>query len=122
MFKMNNFKNLVVWQKSIELAVIVYDITSSFPTQEKYGLVSQMNRSAVSVASNIAEGAGRNNTGEFYQFLGIANGSISELETQAIIAQHLKFISDAGFNNLSEQIDIIQKLIYRLKESLKSKN
>ncbi len=119
---MNNFKNLVVWQKSIELAIIVYNITRSFPAQEKYGLVSQMNRSAVSVASNIAEGAGRNNTGEFYQFLGIANGSISELETQTIIAQRLKFISDIDFVNLSEQIDIIQKLIYRLKESLKNKN
>ncbi len=116
---MNNFKNLVVWQKSIKLAIIVYNITRSFPAQEKYGLISQMNRSAVSVASNIAEGAGRNNTGEFYQFLGIANGSISELETHIIIGHRLKFIAEADFVRLSSEIDTIQKLIYRLKESLK---
>lgn len=79
---MNKYKDLIVWQHAINLAASVYQITESFPSKETYGLVSQINRSAVSVASNIAEGAGRNSFKEFDQFLGIALGSLYELETQ----------------------------------------
>lgn len=74
---MNNYKELIVWPKSMLLAEIMYKLTSSFPDEEKYGLVSQVRRSAVSIASNIAEGAGRNSKKEFRNFLGIANGSLN---------------------------------------------
>lgn len=82
-----NFKELIVWQKSIELSKLIYKITSEFPKNEMYGLASQMQRCSVSIASNIAEGHGRNNKREYFQFLGIAYGSCSELETQIIIAK-----------------------------------
>ncbi len=83
---MHNYKQLIVWQNAVELSVFIYQLTKAFPAEEKFGLVSQIRRAAVSVASNIAEGAGRNSDGEFIQFLGIAAGSLNELETQIIIA------------------------------------
>ncbi|MCA5005056.1 four helix bundle protein [Sphingobacterium bovistauri] len=79
---MHKFRDLVVWQKAMDLANSVYMSTENLPVAEKFGLLSQIRRSAVSICSNIAEGAGRNTKGEFIQFLGIANGSAYELETQ----------------------------------------
>jgi four helix bundle protein len=90
---MHRFKELKVWQKSIDFAVDIYKMTTQFPSEEKFGITSQMRRSGVSVPSNIAEGAGRNTNGEFIHFLGVAEGSINELETQAIISQRLNFLS-----------------------------
>jgi four helix bundle protein len=81
-----SFRDLIVWQRSIQLATAVYRLTGGFPREELYGLASQLRRSAVSVPSNIAEGQGRLSTGEFRQFLGIARGSNSELQTQLEIA------------------------------------
>lgn len=80
---MNNFRNLDVWDKAVELATVVYQNTENFPKAELYGLTSQMRRSAVSISSNIAEGAGRGSKNEFKQFLNISTGSCYELETQA---------------------------------------
>ncbi len=91
---MNQYKNLKVWQRAIELVVIIYKQTDKFPDKEKYGLVTQMNRCAVSIASNIAEGAGRNSNKEFHNFLGITLGSSCELETQLTIANKLDYISE----------------------------
>ncbi len=85
-----SFRELVVWQRSIELATAVYRLTRGFPKEEIYGLASQIRRSAVSVPSNIAEGQGRLSTGEFRQFLGFARGSNFELQTQLEIARALK--------------------------------
>jgi four helix bundle protein len=85
-----SFRELVVWQRSIELATAVYRLTRGFPKEETYGLASQIRRSAVSVPSNIAEGQGRLSTGEFRQFLGFARGSNFELQTQLEIARALK--------------------------------
>ena len=87
--KVQNYKELIVWQKSIELVFEVYKITKRFPTEEKYGLSSQMQRASVGISSNIAEGACRNHTAEFKQFCGISYGSSAELETQIIIAKRL---------------------------------
>ena len=84
-----NFKELQVWIKAIELAKTIYAITSDFPKSEIYGLSSQMQRSAVAIASNIAEGHARNHTKEYIQFLGIAYGSSAELETQIIISKSI---------------------------------
>jgi len=91
---MHNYKELKVWQLSMDVAHAIYQMTSTFPSEEKFGLVSQLRRASVSVASNIAEGAGRNSNKEFSQFLSIANGSVCELETQMILAQKLKMMEN----------------------------
>lgn len=88
---MQTYKDLLVWQKSIDLVIEIYTVTSSFPSEEKFGLVSQMRRAAVSIPSNIAEGYARKNRKENAQFVNIAFGSGTELETQIIIAQRLAF-------------------------------
>ena len=89
---MSNFKELMVWQKAIDLVTEIYKITRAFPKEEVFGLVSQMQRAAVSIPSNIAEGHERNSEKEFAQFLCIARGSLAELETQIIIAEKLSYI------------------------------
>lgn len=116
---MHNIKELKIWQKAIDLAVKVYEISSKFPADERFGLVSQTRRCAVSVSSNISEGAGRNTKGEFRQFLGIANGSSYELQTQMIIAEKLGFINEIDCEKLLESIDELQKMNYKLQAALK---
>lgn len=116
---MNNFKNLRVWQDSIELAVKIYQVSDKFPKSEQFNLTSQMRRAGVSVPSNIAESARRNTKKDFDHFLCISNGSTNEIETQMIIAQRLGFITIDDLNDLSSNIDAIQKKIFRLKETLK---
>lgn len=92
---MNSYKELVVWQKSIDLIIKVYLHTASFPQKEKFNLISQSRRSATSIATNIAEGYSRKTTGEFLHFTKIAFGSAAELETLLYIALKLKFITKA---------------------------
>tara|TARA_R110001592_G_scaffold69779_2_gene214135 strand:+ start:910 stop:1263 length:354 start_codon:yes stop_codon:yes gene_type:complete len=115
---MNNYKELRVWQNAVDFAVDVYKSTEELPTDERFGLTSQIRRSVVSISSNIAEGAGRNTSGEFNQFLGIAYGSSCELETQLIIANRLKFLNNNSFGKLELEVDKIQKMIYSLKKSI----
>ena len=91
--KVHNFKELQVWQKSMELAEFVHQLTSSFPKEEKYGLTSQIQRCAVSVPSNISEGSGRVSIKEFQHFISIAMGSLFELETQVLLASRFNYIS-----------------------------
>jgi four helix bundle protein len=117
---MHEYKKLIVWQESVKLVKEVYLTTKKFPSEEKFGLVSQINRSAVSVSSNIAEGAGRNTKGEFKNFLGNASGSSYELETQLILANSLNYISNDAFQKLIIKIDIIQEMIYNLIKSLRN--
>lgn len=88
---MNNLKELKIWNKAVDLTVEVYKATANFPTDERFGLTNQSRRAAVSISSNIAEGAGRNSSKEFNNFLGIANGSSYELQSQLIIAHKLEF-------------------------------
>lgn len=114
---MHNFKDLKIWNKSIDLATEVYKATAFFPTEEKYGLTSQIRRCAVSIPSNIAEGAGRNSNGEFRQFLGIANGSAFELETQLILSSRLALSDDYVVEPLLKEIGEIQRMNYKLQES-----
>jgi len=116
---MHNFKELKIWSKAIDLASEVYKATSILPTEEKYGLTSQIRRCAVSIPSNIAEGAGRNTNGEFRQFLGIANGSCYELQTQLILSGKLRLIDEKIIERLLNEIDEIQKMNYKLQESKK---
>ena len=116
---MNNFKELKIWNKAMDLVTEVYKATLNFPSDEKYGLTSQMRRCAVSIPSNIAEGAGRNTNGEFRQFLGIANGSCYELQTQLMLSNNLKLIDDETTTKLLNEITEIQKMNYKLQESKK---
>lgn len=115
---MNNYKELKIWQKSVDLAVRIYEITKEFPKEEQYGLTSQIRRCAISIASNIAEGAGRNSKKEFKNFLGISNGSSCELETQMIIAQKAKIIDLPLLKSIQAQIEEVQKMNRSLKRSL----
>lgn len=111
---MHNFKDLKVWQKAIDLAVDIYETMSSYPNEEKYGLVSQMKRCSVSIPSNIAEGSGRGSNKEFNHFLNISQGSAFELETQLIISQRLKLINDDLANNLISKTTEVQKMVFAL--------
>lgn len=86
-----SYRDLKIWQRAVELSVAVYKLTGQFPTDERFGLTSQLRRAAVSVASNIAEGYGRASKGEFRQFVGMARGSVLELQTQLVIAKKLGF-------------------------------
>ena len=87
----DSYRDLVVWQRSIQMTVAIYQLTAAFPKEETYGLSSQLRRAGVSVASNIAEGYARSSTGEYKQFLGMARGSNSEVQTQLVIARELGF-------------------------------
>ncbi|MDZ7660671.1 four helix bundle protein [Fodinibius sp.] len=115
---MNNFRNLDVWDKAVELATIIYDKTENFPKTEQYGLTSQIRRSAVSISSNIAEGAGRESKKEFKQFLNISTGSCYELETQLKISKNLEFLDEGKYSEIRKRLIEIQKMIYALRQSL----
>lgn len=116
---MHHLKEINVWRKAVELATYVYKVTVSFPVDERFGLTNQIKRSVVSIASNIAEGAGRNSDKEFIQFLGIANGSSYELQTQIIIARNLGLLDDASKEYIEKQLDEIQKMIFGFQKKLK---
>lgn len=115
---MHNFQKLKIWQEALEISVSVFEITKGFPKEEMYGLISQMRRCAVSIASNIAEGAGRNSKGEFNYFLGMAVGSSYELETQLIISERLQYCSSETCEKLRERLHQNQKMTYHLKSTL----
>jgi four helix bundle protein len=117
-----SYRDLLVWQKSIALCVQIYKVCESFPKSELYGLTSQMQRAAVSIPSNIAEGQGRQHIGEFIQFLSVANGSLAELDTQRIIAECLHFISPDDSTRLEAGITEVRKMLYALTGKLKSNN
>lgn len=116
----HDYKKLLVWQAAIDLAVDIYSLCSNFPKQEVYGLISQMQRSSVSISSNIAEGAGRNSNKSFSQFLSIAYGSACELETQVIIASKLNYISSEKAEEILNNIQSILKMIYNLINKMKT--
>ena len=116
--EIRNHKDLEVWKKSMDLVSNIYKITESFPNKELYGLTNQIRRAAVSIPSNIAEGAARNSKKEFIQFLYIALGSLSELETQIIIANRLEYLNnlDTLLEDLKFSQKLINGLIYYLKK------
>jgi four helix bundle protein len=109
----------MAWHKAVALVTHVYQATQTFPTEERYGLMSQMRRAAVSVPSNIAEGHGRQSPGEFRQFLGQARGSLCELETQIEIAANLAFFSPAKRQELQEDAGEVGRIINGLLASLR---
>ncbi|HCK22838.1 MAG TPA: hypothetical protein DHW15_11975 [Bacteroidetes bacterium] len=109
---MQNFKELHIWQESMELVKEIYIITSAYPEAEKFGLVQQMRRAAVSIPSNIAEGAGRNSLLEFKRFLTISISSSNELETQLGISEMMDFIEEDVSKELQHKINILRKRVY----------
>jgi four helix bundle protein len=118
---MHKIEELKIWKKSIELTTLVYKVVVMLPSDEKYGLTSQIKRSSVSIASNIAEGAGRNSNKEFKHFLSIANGSSYELQTQLILTKELNLISKENLNPVLNLIIEIQKMNYSFQKSLDTK-
>src|SRR6266581_4783966 len=116
--KTRSYKDLVVWQKGIALAKIVYQLTKSFPSEEKFGLVAQLRRAAVSIPSNIAEGQARHTTGEFIQFISHAEGSVAELNTQLIIATELGFCSDKPVATASDLMEDLRRMLNGLRRKL----
>ena len=112
-------RKLDVWKKSMTFVKDIYQATESFPKSEIYGLISQMRRAAVSIPSNLAEGAARKGKKEFKQYLNIAQGSISELDTQIELASMLKYIDENLYNNLMDGLNTISKMLFGLSRSLK---
>ena len=109
-----SFKDLIVWQRSIQLTVLVYKLTAKFPDAERFGLTNQLRRASVSIASNIAEGYGKSSKGEYLLFLGHARGSCAEVETQLIIARELKLGTSASL------CDEVGKMLIALMKSPRS--
>ena len=116
---MKTHKDLEVWKNSIKLITNIYSTTRNFPKEELYGLTNQMRRCAVSIASNIAEGAARNSTKEFIHFLHIARGSLAELETQLIVSYNLSFLPEETFKDFENEMKIIGGQLSGLLRSLK---
>jgi four helix bundle protein len=116
-----DFHDLKVWQKAIDPTTCVYKLTRSFPREEPYGLVSQMRRSSVSVASNIAEGRGRLNRAEFRQFLGVSQGSLFELKTQLQVARNLRMAKDEQFTEVEHLSDEVSKMLRAFIQALNTR-
>ena len=117
----SSYEDLVVWQLAMDLVKLIYRGTRSFPKSELYGLTSQMQRAAVSVPSNIAEGQGRRSRPEFYQFLSKARGSLMELETQTRIAQHLQYIDERNTETILVLSARVGRMLNGLMSSLKAR-
>ncbi len=113
-----NYRDLQVWRRALEWAEAIYQATAGWPREERFGLTSQIRRAAVSVASNIAEGAARRSTGEFIQFVGMARGSLAEAETQLLLAEKLRYLSEIEARRLLITAGEISRMLVSLSGSL----
>ena len=113
-----NYRDLQVWRQALDWAEAIYEATAHWPRDERFGLISQIRRATVSVASNIAEGAARRSTGEFIQFVGMARGSLAEAETQLLLAQRLGYLPGADANALLVTSGEISRMLVALSGSL----
>ena len=120
MIRSRSYRDLIVWKKSVDLVGMIYVATRAFPKEEIYGLTSQIRRAGVSIPANISEGQGRNSQGEFRQFLGIAQGSLAELETLLIISGNLQYLTPSGTDELLKKCAEIGRLLAGLKNSIGS--
>lgn len=116
-FKRHNFKRLKIWQMAMEISNVIFDLATDFPMEERFGLISQMNRCAVSIPSNIAEGSSRSNK-SFSHFLDISLGSSFELQTQLIIANSRKFITDESLTTIEYKLEEFQKATMTFQNTL----
>lgn len=119
--KTRSYKDLIVWQKSIELVMLIYKLTKNFPAEEKYGLISQLRRAAVAIASNIAEGYTRQHGPEFIQFLYVAFASAAEVETQLIISEKLGYGKKNSYIEIYSLHEEVSKMLNSMTRNLKSK-
>ena len=119
--RIKSYKELIVWQKAISLVSDVYAISKTFPNEEKFGLVNQLNRAVVSIPSNIAEGWGRESSKNYLQFLRISRGSLMEVETLIIISKNLNYINEDSFKKLSEQLEEVSKILQGLIKGVQQK-
>lgn len=117
---MSNFRNLLIWQKSMVLVTKIYTVTNNFPKEEVFGLTSQIKRSAISIPSNIAEGLGRESNKEFLRFLNISIGSLFELQTQLEIAKNIIYLDEETFNNLYENTRELERMIVSFTNKIKN--
>ncbi len=115
----SSYKDLIAWQKGMELVAAIYDATQSFPAHEHFGLISQLRRAAVSIPSNIAEGKAHYSNPDFIRFLRHARGSLAEIETQVLIAQQRQYLSTATATKLTQQLDELGRILSGLINSLK---
>ena len=115
---MHNYKKLNVWISSISLVKNIYNLTRKFPKEEMFVLTQQLRRAAISIPSNIAEGAGRNSNAQFKNFLQISIGSCFEVETQLIISKELNYISEEELETISKELDSIMKMNHNLQKTL----
>lgn len=120
MSSIKSYKELIVWQKSMKLVTLIYDLTKTLPEDERFGLTSQMRRCSVSISSNIAEGWGRMSRKNYIQFLRISRGSLFELETQVLITKELNYINDSVI--IESLIIEISKMLNSLIKKLEEKN
>ena len=118
---MHNFEKLKIWQKAMDIAVEVYEVSLFLPDDEKFNLIHQIKKCAVSIPSNIAEGSGRNHNKEFIQFLGIANGSTFELITQLMLAKRLKLINEETVQPIISQLVEVSNMNFSIQKTLKTK-
>jgi len=116
--KVKHYKDLQVWRRGMSLAKELYRFTASFPAEERYGLVSQIRRAAVSVPSNIAEGQARHGTREFLQFLSHASGSLAELETQVLLSIDLGYSAEANASAILKEIAELQRMLAAIRRKL----
>ena len=116
-----SYKDLIVWQKAVLLVTDIYSTTKQFPADERYGIVSQLNRAAVSVPANIAEGWGRKSSKNYLQFLRTSRGSLMEIETLLVISKNLNFLSSANYVQLSEKVEEVGKILHGLIKSINEK-
>lgn len=115
---MHNFRNLEIWRKAMRLNVEIYAITKDFPVKEQFGLTSQIQRSAVSIAANIAEGSAKSSNKDFIRFLEISLGSLFELETEILIANQVGYVNQLQIGNLCAMMDELGKMIFSFKTLL----
>jgi len=115
-------KDLLVWKKGITLVKTIYQITAGFPRREDFCITNQLRRAAISIPSNLAEGAARNSTKEFGQFIHIALGSVSEIDTQILICKELGYITDESYLLVLDELDEISKMLTGLLKALQSKS
>ena len=119
---MSNFRNLLIWQKSIALTTKIYATTKNFPKEEIYGLTSQIRRSAISIPSNIDEGFGRDSNKEYLRFLNISIGSLFEMQTQLEIAKNIEYLTEEDFNNLYEDSREVERMLVSFINKIKERN
>ncbi len=117
--RIKNFKDLIVWKRSVDFVVKIYEVTKEFPKEELYGITSQIRRAAVSIPSNVAEGQSRGTDAVFANHIGIALGSSAELETQLLIALKLAYLDTPDYDSLVDDLTEIVRMLYGLRAKLK---